>query len=456
MTTILPTLETKPSFHLKCQNPIEGEQLVTNFFNSLFDIKKLVLVKNSTKDKHLIREIVLILNSHNNADMLMQPHVHIADTKVSCTEVTVEEAEELIRINKTKLYVGNIPFGIDNIKLWKHFARFGALDYTYIIKKPDRKSKGFGFIIYEEREGFEKAIKSKHYIEGQRLICKIFLNKSQLSRNLPSKEEEETGLKEGKEEIEEEKEDSIKDLFRQIESRIHKDGTQGGSHSTINSQEGLRETQDANSHEEESQELKRQGVTRNSLKVKSKPFFEEQEESLKGIWNAGSSESREFRSGCGNSFPWNSREVGKNSQHKHIHQNQKEEPFDWRSSHQENYQEWSYKSKHYKEQIIYGSEYRESKRYMHQDNKWDSYNYPPLKNEQYYSPFKAQEYVLESKYARVSELSARRSNGAKGETPRYFRKVEKGSNSLSNPQKGTASISIATQKAQLSPWDLPF
>lgn len=171
------------AFHLVGDNTLEGEQFVTNFFNSLFDIKKLVLVKQSHKDKHLIKEVVIILNSQNNIEMLSGGNLQILDTKFASSEIPVDEAEQLIRQNKTKLYVGNIPRGVDNIKLWKHFARFGALDYTYIIKKPDRNSRGFGFIIYEERESFERAVKAKHYIDGQRLICKLFLNKSQLTKH---------------------------------------------------------------------------------------------------------------------------------------------------------------------------------------------------------------------------------------------------------------------------------
>lgn len=182
MTTILLP-EQRPAFHLVADKTIEGEQFVTNFFNSLFDLKKLVLVKQSHKDKHLIKEVVIILNSQNNIEMLSQGSLNISDTKFTCKEIPVDTAEQLIRQNKTKLYVGNIPKGVDNIKLWKHFARFGALDYTYIIKKPDRNSRGFGFIIYEERDSFERAVKSKHYIDGQRLICKLFLNKSQLTKH---------------------------------------------------------------------------------------------------------------------------------------------------------------------------------------------------------------------------------------------------------------------------------
>ena len=258
------------AFHLKCETPIEGEQIVTNFFNSLFDIKKLVLVKNSIKDKHLIKEVVLILNSVNNVDMLNQAHLHISDVRVTCSQISVDEAESLIRLNKTKLYVGNIPFGVDNIKLWKHFARFGSLDYTFIIKKPDRKAKGFGFIIYEERESFERAIKAKHYIEGQRLICKIFLNKSQLTHH------------QGKSEAPEEAFEG-ENTFPWPESELKREEGNGGSQSTLHSDRNIQTPEDVDQRLEDCPQDS-QSRQRAVLKLNSRPYFETLEKGVESSW----------------------------------------------------------------------------------------------------------------------------------------------------------------------------
>lgn len=286
--TATPETPNRLAFHLKCESPIEGEQLVTNFFNSLFDIKKLVLVKNSVKDKHLIKEVVLILNSLNNVDMLNQGHLHITEVRVACSQISVDQAEALIRLNKTKLYVGNIPFGVDNIKLWKHFARFGSLDYTYIIKKPDKKVKGFGFIIYEERESFERAIRAKHYIEGQRLICKIFLNKSQLSR-YPSKIDALEQAFQGE------------NSFPGSETELKGEQAKGGSQSTLHSDRNIQIHEDLEDGLEGCPQDS-QSRPRTVLKLNSCPYFEAFEEGVESGWMGRCEEEEQLASSSNSAF----------------------------------------------------------------------------------------------------------------------------------------------------------
>ena len=173
----------KHGFHLTCKTPLANEAEVIAFFQSLFDIKKMVFVKDNSSRQSLIKEVILALATHNNEEMLQDGVFHIYDTKLVCKQISAEELEGLIRKNRLKIYIGNIPFGVDNVKLWKHFTKYGKLEYTYIIKKPDRNAKGFGFIMYEERESVEKAINGKNYINGQKLTCKIFMNKNQLMRS---------------------------------------------------------------------------------------------------------------------------------------------------------------------------------------------------------------------------------------------------------------------------------
>lgn len=170
-------------FHLVLETPADCEQDLTTFFNSLFDIKKMVFIKTQTESPSLVAQVVVILGSKNNVEILQQPTLTIGERKVTAEEVSIEKGEEIIQKHKTKLYVGNIPMSVDNVKLWKHFAKYGPLDYSYILRKGDRKRKGFGFIIFKERDSFLKAITVKHYIDGQRLICKNFLNKNQLPRS---------------------------------------------------------------------------------------------------------------------------------------------------------------------------------------------------------------------------------------------------------------------------------
>lgn len=170
------------AYILTAEKPLACEKSIISFFGSLFEVKKLVCLKNDAKDASgRITGVVLILNFGNNIDMLKDAVV-ICDTRLIPRQVTIEEAEKAIKQNKTKLYVGNLTPSIDNCKLWKHFSKFGAIEYTYLIRKPTSKVKGFGFIVFEKKSSFEAALKQKHYIDGQRLICKYFLNKPSSSK----------------------------------------------------------------------------------------------------------------------------------------------------------------------------------------------------------------------------------------------------------------------------------
>jgi RNA recognition motif-containing protein len=58
-----------------------------------------------------------------------------------------------------KLYVGNLPFSIDDEKLKELFSAHGKIEEATVIK--DRfsgRSKGFGFVTFATKEEAEKAI----------------------------------------------------------------------------------------------------------------------------------------------------------------------------------------------------------------------------------------------------------------------------------------------------------
>lgn len=166
------------AYILAVASPLVCQRTVNSFFNSLFDVKKLVCIKSDDPTKKgEINRVVLILNTGNNSEMLNDVIV-ICETQLTPRSVNLAEAEQAIKNNKTKLYVGNLTYGIDNCKLWKHFSNFGLIEYTYLIRQPTKKVKGFGFIVFEKKNSFDVALKQKHYIDGQRLICKHFLNKS--------------------------------------------------------------------------------------------------------------------------------------------------------------------------------------------------------------------------------------------------------------------------------------
>ena len=173
------------TFLLTFTPSLASETGLIDFFSSLFEIKKLVVVKKKGKEVH---EIVLIIDSENNLEMLHQPGFGYKESFCSVTPLSVEEAETRITKSRTKLYVGAIPYGVDNIKIWNHFAHYGTLDYTYIIRKPIRNGKlGFGFVIFKTRSALEKALSNTNCIDGNKLVCCEFSTKSKPQRKYKRK-----------------------------------------------------------------------------------------------------------------------------------------------------------------------------------------------------------------------------------------------------------------------------
>ncbi len=60
---------------------------------------------------------------------------------------------------KMKLYVGNLPFSVDDSKLKEAFSSFGDVEEASVIKdKFSGRSKGFGFVTIKDDEAAKKAI----------------------------------------------------------------------------------------------------------------------------------------------------------------------------------------------------------------------------------------------------------------------------------------------------------
>lgn len=61
--------------------------------------------------------------------------------------------------SEMKIYVGNLPFSVDQGKLKELFAKFGDVkEATVISDKFSGRSKGFGFVEYDDDEAAKKAI----------------------------------------------------------------------------------------------------------------------------------------------------------------------------------------------------------------------------------------------------------------------------------------------------------
>ena len=71
-----------------------------------------------------------------------------------------------------KLYVGNLPWSVDDSKLKEMFSEFGEVIEAVIIKdKFSKRSKGFGFVTFSQGDDGKKAEKAMNgkSIEGREL-----------------------------------------------------------------------------------------------------------------------------------------------------------------------------------------------------------------------------------------------------------------------------------------------
>ncbi|MFH1310780.1 MAG: RNA-binding protein [Nanoarchaeota archaeon] len=71
-----------------------------------------------------------------------------------------------------KVYVGNLPFAIDDDKLREVFAKCGEIEEAVVIKnKFNGQSKGFGFVTFKDDESAKKAIAemNEKEVEGRAL-----------------------------------------------------------------------------------------------------------------------------------------------------------------------------------------------------------------------------------------------------------------------------------------------
>lgn len=72
-----------------------------------------------------------------------------------------------------RLFVGGLPYSIDNSQLEEMFAKYGKIaSATVITDRYSGKSKGFGFVEFEKDEEADKAMKELNDTEvgGRKIV----------------------------------------------------------------------------------------------------------------------------------------------------------------------------------------------------------------------------------------------------------------------------------------------
>ncbi len=79
-------------------------------------------------------------------------------------------------MDKKKLYVGNLPWSLNDQSLKEMFSPFGEVtEAVVIMDKYTSRSKGFGFVTFANEADAEKAIAemANKEVEGRKIVVNV-------------------------------------------------------------------------------------------------------------------------------------------------------------------------------------------------------------------------------------------------------------------------------------------
>lgn len=80
---------------------------------------------------------------------------------------------------QTKLFIGNLPFSVDEGQLNELFAPFGSIESVAIPKDRETgRARGFAFVNYESAGSAQEALQlDGHEVDGRKIAVKIAVDK---------------------------------------------------------------------------------------------------------------------------------------------------------------------------------------------------------------------------------------------------------------------------------------
>ncbi|MFA6016773.1 MAG: RNA-binding protein [Patescibacteria group bacterium] len=78
-------------------------------------------------------------------------------------------------MDKNKIFVGSLPWSINNDSLKELFAKYGEVtEAVVIMDRETQKSKGFGFVTFATPESAQKALEmSGQEVDGRAIVVNI-------------------------------------------------------------------------------------------------------------------------------------------------------------------------------------------------------------------------------------------------------------------------------------------
>lgn len=84
-------------------------------------------------------------------------------------------------LRTTKIFVGGLHYDSNDQSLYNYFSKFGKLSsYQIMVNKDTNKSRGFGFVTFEDKEVAEKVLKTRlHFIDNKEVEVKEAIPKKE-------------------------------------------------------------------------------------------------------------------------------------------------------------------------------------------------------------------------------------------------------------------------------------
>ncbi|EAL67622.1 RNA recognition motif-containing protein RRM [Dictyostelium discoideum AX4] len=77
-----------------------------------------------------------------------------------------------------RIFVARIPWSICKIALKTHFSKFGPVSDGYVVlDRITKRSKGFGFVTFDNAESAQNAVNSVHEMDGRQLVVNLAFDK---------------------------------------------------------------------------------------------------------------------------------------------------------------------------------------------------------------------------------------------------------------------------------------
>jgi len=172
------------------------------FFKDCGEIVAVRFRSVPTKESKLPKRAAVILKQYSDAKDTMNAYVVFKDFD------SIEKATNLngnlfkekhIRVNsaddtkhdyKNTVFVGNIPYNINEDELWTNFEKVGKVKSVRLVRdNKTHKSKGIAYIMFENKEDRTKAISEKVNINGRELRIKKATSKQKLEKKEKYREE---------------------------------------------------------------------------------------------------------------------------------------------------------------------------------------------------------------------------------------------------------------------------